>query len=79
MDFVPHIVQVIEIINNYRERLFVLYWETIKVKVCSDHCRIKGRLNISDMNQKNIELLEKRAVKISTLYFKMLITTIILL
>lgn len=39
----------------------MLYLKTIRRK-CDQaiHCKIKGRLNISDKNQENVELLERR-------------------
>lgn len=45
------------------DRKFILYLETFRGKYDQTiHCKIKGRLNISNKNQENVELSERRQV-----------------
>lgn len=45
------------------DRKFILYLETFRGKYDQIiHCKIKGRLNISNKNQENVESSERRQV-----------------
>lgn len=51
------------------DRKFILYLETFRGKYDQTiHCKIKVRLNISNKNQENVELLERRAGFVKNIY-----------